>query len=161
MKIYFTYLLFFLLFLSCSNWRTGKESVGELKARTLKGDEVAFEQLFDVYTYEDNNNDTLLKYSLIMVEKYSNARASFYLYELYSTSAECEGHNLNCLNEETKDKSIKYFRKAIELGDKTASQVLINYYGKGKYYPIEELYKDKALIKRAKNNLIRKRQSVP
>ena len=49
--------------------------------------------------------------------------------------------------------ALHYLKKAIEKGEVSASEILLDYYDKGKHYPIKELYSDKELVEKAKENV--------
>lgn len=125
----------------------------ELKRKILeKGDIEAYQDLGIKLLDEDKAY--LLSYSLVMANKYDYSKAYYDVFEILMTSNGCSvDYDLSCLDDLTKNMMLKYLRKAIEKGDKTASKILLDYYDKDKSYPIEELYRNVELINKAKMNI--------
>lgn len=127
------------------------------KSIVLNGNVSAYDELCTKYVKEEQYID-ILPYSFIMATEYNHFEAYYdVFYYLYSTNNSCSDHDLSCLDDETKREALKYLRLGIENGDVASSSILLNYYDKGKHYPIKELYTNKKLIEKAKLNLKKSR----
>lgn len=131
----------------------------ELKKEViLKGKIDSYNKLNTIYTKDGNKTDVLV-YALIMAHKYNYSRAYYDVFELlyltghYVESSEnCFDYSLECLDSETKRMALEYLKKAIENGDSTASEILLDYYDINGFYPIRDLYDDKNLVEQARLN---------
>jgi hypothetical protein len=137
----------------------------ELKEKIIcKGDIQAYQKLIDIYS-DDWNLEDMLSYSIIMANKYHYSEAYYYVFKILTSlpninanicvEDRCVDNGLYCLDDKTREMAISYFKNAIYNGSILASDELLNFYSKGKEYPVKELYEDTLLIKRAKENLKR------
>ncbi len=113
--------------------------------------------------YSDNfRYEEMLTYSLIMANKYDYPQAYFDVFDILTSipnqnasicvSKECLDEGFYCLDDKTKQMAIDYFKQAIYKGNIKASERLLNYYNKGKKFPVKEFYSDEDLIKKAFKN---------
>jgi len=162
----FIIIILIMQFISCSEKNDKKQESSqydyqsELKRKIISnGDKKAYDSLSFIYMKDSNSTD-LLAYSMIMAHDYNYPHAYYDVFDiLYSTgyykenSDSCFDYNLQCMGEETKKIALKYLKLGIQKGDIASSTLLLNFYNKGKYYPIEELYTDEKLVEKAKLNL--------
>lgn len=146
--------------LSQENHITTKSKEILIKEILENGDLKSYELLSLIYL-EESREIEMLPYAMILAHKYDSSRAYFDVYQILYSSGyyvkpnfnECYDNNLSCLDNKTRNLALKYFREAIMKGDKNASEILFTYYDKESYFPVEELYKDEKLKKKAKENL--------
>lgn len=137
---------------ACTKNKRNITDFQQLKINIIKGNITSYEELSTKY-FESNYLD-MLPYSLMMANKYHYPRAYYDVYEILMVSGGCvEDHNLNCLDDLTKELALDYLKLAIEKSDKTASEIFLEYYNKGKSYPIKEFYENEALVEKAKINM--------
>jgi len=151
-------LFFVLCSFSCNEKERNKsqsingKKIEELKSLVLKGKTKEYEIL--ISDYELNSYTEFLPYAILMANKYDYPKAHYDVFEILISIEHCViDYNLDCLDEETRILALHYFKEAINLGNRTASQILLDFYDKGKDYPIEELYKDVNLNEKAKSNI--------
>jgi hypothetical protein len=128
------------------------------------GDTNAYLSLF--FYYEDEYHvDECLFCSLIMANKYDYTPAYYdifciltmppgkYIYfREFIPKGFSSKYCFDSLDDRTKQMALSYFREAVYKGYYYASEELLNKYDKGKYLPIEELYSDKKLMDKARQN---------
>lgn len=171
-----TFFLSFLitLVLSCDK---KKESVAissnhygyqiKLKEKVIcTGDKEAYQHLLDIYS-DDWNMGDMLSYSLIMANKYDYPQAYYDVFDILSSlprinaniciSDKCAEIGYYCLDDKSKKLAIEYFIQAILKGNQTASDLLVNKFSQNKEYPIEELFNNEEIVKKAKFNLNKNR----
>lgn len=128
-----------------------ENDIEKLKSSVFKGDIDAYNQLG--YYYESNDYAEFLPYAILMANKFNFSRAHYDVFEILISTENCVvDYNLECLTKETRDLALEYFRKAIIMGDSTASDILLDFYNDKQYYPIKELYTDTSLVAKAKSS---------
>ena len=157
-------LLFLLLLFSCINTEENSKAVNNLeheisllkKSIVINGDVSAYNELSARYIKREKYFD-ILPFSFIMAGEYEYLSAYydvfFYVYAANSNS--CFDYDLSCLDSQTKTLALKYLKLGVEKGDEACSNVVLNFYNKGKHYPIKELYTNTELLDIAKSNIKR------
>ena len=120
------------------------------------GDTITYQTMLD--SYSDNSRiDEFLGYSIIMANKYDYPQAYYDVFDIltiFINFEECEyDFEFYCLDNKTQQMALTFFREAIYKGNIYASERLLNEFDKGKIYAIEDLYLDKNLINKAKQNM--------
>ncbi|MBO7226031.1 MAG: hypothetical protein J6V33_00425 [Bacteroidales bacterium] len=100
---------------------------------------------------DDCANDKLLPYALVMANKFNFTPAYYHVFEIL-VQLNCE-RTIDVLDSVTRYLAVSYFRKAIESGDKYASDCLLQEYCDTCTTPIKELYTDTVLMSKAFNNI--------
>jgi len=136
------------------------QEVNWIKKIVYYGDTLAYQTMFSYY-YDDFRVDVLLGYSIIMANKYDYPQAYYDVFDILTllphiNSEECK-HNFEfyCLDNKTQQMALTFFREAIYKGNIYASERLLNEFDKGKPFAIKELYSDKKLMDKAKQNAIK------
>jgi len=173
-KILILVCLFFIV-LSCSNNKNKKmidtenvicmspnsHSMQEeewIKKIVYYGDTLAYQTMFDYY-YDDFRMDILLGYSIIMANKYDYPQAYYDVFDILTlipqiNFEECpHDFGFYCLDNKTQKLALTFFKEAVYKENIYASDRLLNEFDKGKPFAIENLYLDKDLIDKAKQNI--------
>jgi hypothetical protein len=121
------------------------------------GDTIAYQKMFD--DFDDNFRiPEFLSYSLIMANKYDFTQAYYDVFYILTmlpqiNEYECDTISFYCLDEKTRNFALEYFSLAINKGSIIASKQLLSEFCENQSFPIKELYFNKELIKKAKQNI--------
>jgi len=122
------------------------------------GDTLAYQTMFDYYS-DDSHLDEFLGYSVIMANKYDYPQAYYDVFNILMMFTNFEEYSddfvFYCLDNKTQQMALTFFREAIYKGNIYASERLLNEFDKGKSFAIEDLYLDRNLIDKAKQNVNR------
>lgn len=119
----------------------------------LNGNVSAYDELSTKYIKDEQYMD-ILPYSFIMAKEYNHLVAYYdVFFYLYSTNSSCYDYDLSCLDDEIKKEALTYLILGIQHGDIASSTIFLNFYDKGKHYPVKELYTDTSLVEKAKQNV--------
>ena len=135
----------------------------DLKEKIIcEGDTSAYISLITIYADDDNLEDAL-SYSLIMANKYDYSEAYYDVFDILTSipqvnanicaEGNCIYFGFDCLDGQTKEIALYYFKQAIYKGSNYASKDLLELYDRNKEFPIKELYSDENLIYVAKKNI--------
>ena len=124
------------------------------KSIILNGDVSAYEILSTKFIKREKYLD-ILPLSFVMAIEHNHSEAYYdVFYFLYNSNSNlCVDYDLSCLDAQTKKLALKYLKLGIDNGDEACSNVVLDFYDEGKYYPVKEIYSDVKLINMAKLNV--------